>query len=368
MPFQRPPLSQLRRDAAADVASNIQGGDGLLRFSNLLVTSTILSGMANLHYGYLDWIAKQSVPFTASDEYLAGWAALKNVTQIDAQAATGTATFTGTNGVLLPAGTLLVRADQRTFITAADQTVAGSTVTVTAIDQTPGAAGNMAPGVVLTINPPINGIISQGASATNFTDGADLEQTEPFRDRMLEAYQNPPQGGALQDYVTWALAVPGVTRVWPIANGMGLGTVTVYFMMDVTEAAFGGFPQGTNGVATLETRDIAATGDQLAVANYIYPLRPATALVYSVAPAAAPQNFTISNLIPNTTAIKASISAAISDTFARLGVANGGTIYLADIEASINAISGIQDFIIVGGADVVTTVGNLPTLGTITYS
>ena len=43
----------------------------------------------------------------------------------------------------------------------------------------------------------------------------------------------------------------------------------------------GGFPQGTNGVAALETRDTAATGDQLAVANYLYPLRPVTPIVYA---------------------------------------------------------------------------------------
>ena len=62
-------------------------------------------------------------------------------------------------------------------------------------------------------------------------------------------------------------------------------------MMDVSEAAHGGFPQGTNGVAGAETRDTAATGDQLAVANYIYPLRPATALVYACAPASQAVNY-----------------------------------------------------------------------------
>ena len=73
MPFQRPTLTQLRQQAAADFTSNLAGADGLLRFSNLLVTSTVLAGMANQHFGYLDWIAMQAVPFTSTDEYLLAW-------------------------------------------------------------------------------------------------------------------------------------------------------------------------------------------------------------------------------------------------------------------------------------------------------
>ena len=105
---------------------------------------------------------------------------------------------------------------------------------------------------------------------------------------MLESYGAPPHGGNSSDYVTWALEVPGVTRAWVPPVPLIPGAVTVFFMMDVSEAAHGGFPQGTNGVASLETRDIAATGDQLAVANSIYPLRPVTPIVYAVAPTAAP--------------------------------------------------------------------------------
>ena len=55
--------------------------------------------MANLLYGYLDWIARQSNPLTATGEALAGWAALKNVYAEAAQPAIGTATFTGSNGL-----------------------------------------------------------------------------------------------------------------------------------------------------------------------------------------------------------------------------------------------------------------------------
>ncbi|MFC7611718.1 baseplate J/gp47 family protein [Teichococcus aestuarii] len=101
---------------------------------------------------------------------------------------------------------------------------------------------------------------------------------------MLDRFRAPPQGGAVADYETWARAVPGVTRAWIAPNGMGAGTVVVYAMLDDAQAGAGGFPQGADGVAAAETRATPATGDQLTIADALYPLRPATALVYVVAP------------------------------------------------------------------------------------
>ena len=369
MPFQRPPLTQLRQSAAADVASSLPGGDGLLRFSNLQVICDVLAGMANLQYGYLDWILMQSVPWTATDEFLYGWAAFFGLTPIAATAAGGNGgIFTGTDGIVIPAGTLIVRSDGETFATTADGTISGGTVIIPVLDNKVGAQGNTAAGSVLTLSSAIPGVNSNVIASVAFTGGADVETQSSLQSRLFERIQNPPQGGAVSDYIEWASAVAGVTRVWVVRNGQGIGTVLIYFMMDVVEAAYGGFPQGTNGVATLETRDVAATGDQLAVANYIYPLQPVTALVYAAAPTANPHNFTIASLNPNTIAIKNAISAAITDLFLREAAADGSTIPLANVNAAINAIPGIIDFIITSPTtDIVDAVGYLATLGTITY-
>src|SRR5579883_3034141 len=110
MPFQRPTLTDLRNQAAQDISANLPGADALLRFSNLSVLGKVLAGLAYLHYGYLDWIALEAVPFTATDEFLEGWAGLVGITRKPATAAIGAATFNGTAGTLLPAGTLLQRA------------------------------------------------------------------------------------------------------------------------------------------------------------------------------------------------------------------------------------------------------------------
>lgn len=378
MPWSRPTLTNLRNQTYADVTTNLSGADGFLRRSNLNVVSNILAGLANLHYGYEDWIAMQAVPFTSTDEYLQGWAALKGLTPKGATAFVGTATSTGgVNGTPVPAGNILQRSDGTPFKTNATENVSGGSVTVTFTASTPGAAGNTGIGATLTLAVGIGGVNSNFTIASVVTPGADMETPDAYRTRMLQVYANPPQGGAIADYIEWALEVPGVTRAWCLPNGFGPGTVIVYTMFDVTESAFNGFPQGTNGVATLETRDTPATGDQLAVANFIFLLRPVTALVYSCAPIASPQNFTITNLNPNTTAMQDAVEAAITGVFVAEGTvggvllsngSTGGTIPFASVVAAIDAIPGIIDFIITSpNTDIVVSTGYLPTLGTVTW-
>ena len=62
-------------------------------------------------------------------------------------------------------------------------------------------------------------------------------------------------GGAQADYVTWALAVPGVTRAWA-ASEQGAGTITVRFLMDDLRADDDGWPTPADvqTVATTSTR------------------------------------------------------------------------------------------------------------------
>jgi uncharacterized phage protein gp47/JayE len=379
MPFPRPTLSALRARIAAFINSAIPAGAALLRYSNMGIIGDVVAGSESELYGYLDWIALQSVPFTATGEYLEAWAALKGVTRKQATAAIGSALFSGTNGSVLPAGTVLQRADGVTYTVNANQTVSGSTVTVAITATVPGASGDAPNATPLTLASGVSGITSTGAASGPLTGGADVETDAALRSRMLVIYAAPPQGGDADDYVEWALGVPGVTRAWTKALTSGAGTVGVFFMMDVSEAAFNGFPQGTNGVAAAETRDTAATGDQLAVANAIYLLQPVTALVYAIAPVANPIALTINGIAGASTAVKNAISAAITAALL-VGASPGGTTNLSAIEAAIAGVAGTAGFVItlvtcphgtvVPGAtgNVTASAGYLNTLGTITYT
>jgi uncharacterized phage protein gp47/JayE len=137
-------------------------------------------------------------------------------------------------------------------------------------------------------------------------------------------------------------------------------------MFDVSEADHGGFPQGDDGVATDETRGTAATGDQLAIADYLYPLQPVTALVSVIAPTAAAIDFTISG-IPS--GQRDAATAAIADVFLREGNAKGGTVPIVYVWTAIASVSGISNFVItIPSGDITNTAGTLPTVGTITWT
>lgn len=377
MAFDRPTLTQLKSTVAADIQSSLQGSDALLRFSSLKISGVAMAHLAHDQYGYLDYIAAQSVPWTATEENAYAWGALKGVTPGAAVAATnGAVTFSGENDKVIPAGTQMVWGGV-TYTVDADATVVGGQVVVNAAASTAGADGNAPVGAVMTLGVAIEGINSNGAVTTAFTDGADAEDPDTFKTRMLAAYAQPPQGGAQSDYVGWAKQAPGVTRAWCKPMGMGPGTVVVYVMMDQVEAAHNGFPQGSNGCASGEARAATASGDQLAVADYIYPLRPVQSLVYVCSPIPAPVNFTIAGISGASDSVKAAVAAALAGVCTQNqvlpGVSQTGgqatyTVNLAPFEAALAAVSGAVNALISAPAGNITlTIGQLPVVGTITY-
>jgi uncharacterized phage protein gp47/JayE len=302
------------------------------------------------------------------------------VLRIPAGAASLLATFTGPNGTPILAGGTATRQDGESYSITTGGTISSGAVSVTITDNAAGSQGNCTVGTPLTLGSAPLGANAAGVAGTSVVVGVDAETDDALRTRMLQIYAAPPQGGARSDYIEWAMAVPGVTRAWVTPLGNGDGTVIVYTMLDVTEAAFGGFPQGTNGVATLETRASAATGDQLAVANSIFPLRPVTALVYSDAPVAYPVAFRITDVLPATTAMQTAITAALAAAFQRSaspggttwpitvpGTANG-TMYMSVFTAALDAVPGLQRYTLVTPNSAITApTGQLPTLGAITW-
>lgn len=377
MPFARSTLSDLLSQAQADLAAALPGTDPQLRYANLKVLAKILAEGVNGAFAYLDYIARQAVPFTARDEALEGWAALKGVTRKPAVAAAGFGIWQGTPTRVIPAGTPVSRGDGEAYVTTADAAVGGGgTVTAPLVAVKAGASGSLVAGSLLVLGAAVAGIAASGAVAAGGTPGVDVEDFEAFRTRTLTIYAQPPQGGAKPDYEEWALQVAGVTRAWCVPLGKGAGTVSVYFMMDVAEAAFSGFPQGVNGVAAAEPRAVAAQGDQLLVANHIIPLRPVTALVYALAPIADPVAMTIDLLTPSA-ALKAAILDAIRAVL--LAYASpGGMVTLSKVESAIAALAGADGFVITSVSidygtispvtgNVTASPGYLPVLGVVTW-
>ncbi|MDN0120922.1 baseplate J/gp47 family protein [Yersinia frederiksenii] len=377
MPFNRPTLSELRQRNQSYIQSELKTGGNLLRFSNIGVISDADAGMAHLHYGYLDYIARQATPYNASDEYLAAWAALKDVFRKAANPARcADVRFSGIVGQVIPAGRRLNRADgyqyllDNTVIIGTDGSAIGEVAAIlpSPLDDATGGGnrGNSAPGTLLTLDIAIDGVQATATALSKITGGADIESEDAFRSRMLLAYQNIPQGGNDTDYQSWALSVPGVTRCWVKRRLMGAGTVGIYIMCDDNDYA--GFPQGSDGISSLEEWGaVKASGDQRRVADAIYPQQPIIALVYVCAPVAQPIDFVISGISHADSATTAAINTAIDEVFFTEGEP-GGKILWSSLLLAIGEVAGTGGFIMQSpAANIELQTGKLPIRGTVSY-
>ena len=382
MPFKRKTLSELRDENRQFMQAELENVGALLRFGNLKVLADMDAGMAHLHYAYLDYIARQCTPFTSTDEWLAGWMALKQIYRKAATAAhSSAAAITGTPGRVLAKGSVINRADGYQYITDASITIGttgSAAVAVTASlpdaseDVTGGGSrGNADAGTILTLDANIPGIDSEVRLIEPATGGADIESEEDFRQRGLLAFQNPPQGGSDPDYRNWALAVPGVTRAWIRRRGMGPGTVVIYIMCDGNDKTNHGFPVGTDGVSQLEEWGaVKATGDQGRVADYMYPLAPVTSLNYVCSPIEYVQDFEISGISDADSATTAAIADAIDGVlFESANPLGTGKIYISDLNRAIGDVAGTSGFILVSpSVNIEPGIGELAVRGEVNYT
>lgn len=354
MPFDRPTLSGLRDQARQAFDARLPGADSRLRHSNIRVIADVFAGLTHLEYGYLDWLARQVIPDTAETEYLERWAGLFGLIRTPAGRATGTIRLTGTDGVSVPTDARLQTADGQVEVrVTTGGTIAGGAVTVPVEALAAGAAGNLAAGSVVSLVSAIAGVDARGTvTASGLAGGADAETDDSLRARLLARIRRPPHGGAAHDYVAWARAVPGVTRVWVAPEEAGRGTVTVRVMMDAVRA---------------EAQGIPTSGDLAAVAAAIAPVRPVTAEVHVVAPIAKPLDVTIAGLDPDTPEVRAAVAAEIADLLRR-EAAPGATIALSWIWEAVSVAAGERRHRIVAPvADVRHGSGEIAVMGAISH-
>lgn len=352
MPYSRPTLTQLKDRAISYFDSRLPGTDARLRRSFLYVLAMALAGLVHGLYGFLEYMFRQVFPDTAEAEYLDRWASIWGVIRKAAAKATGITQATGTNGSNIASGTELTRSDGRRFKTTALGTISGGIANLSVEAVEPGLDGITANGSLLTFVSTPSGVNSvTTVQSPGLSGGTDIETDESLLQRLLDRIQTPPQGGSAEDYVTWALEVPGVTRAWCYPLELGAGTVTVRFMMDDTYS---------NG--------IPLAGDVTAVDDYIDPRRPVTADVTVVAPTAVALNFTIDLGTNDTTDIRAAVEAELKDMIRRDAVP-GGTILISHIREAISIATGETDHVLtVPAGNVTHTTGQIAVFGAITWA
>ena len=351
MPFERPTLPELVARISADLKSRLEFVSPALRRSVRYVYSRVFAGAVHMLHGHLEFLGRQLFPDQSEDTFLIRQALLYGLSKSPATFASGIVEFAGDPGAIIPDGAIIRRADGTEYAAVGDTEIGvGSFGEVSVAAVLAGAAGNAETTTALSLESPIAGIEATGVvTGGGLTGGADEESTEALRVRLLQYLRNPPEGGAEEDYRTWALGVAGVTRVWVYPRAEGAGTVVVRFMRD--NDAGGGFPSDPE-VEVLR--------------DHIDALRPVTAAVSVLVPIPKTWNFTL-EITPDTAAVRAAVQAEIVDLFLREGNP-GETIKLWKVEDAINDATGLTDYTLTTpSADLTHAGGELPAVGTFTW-
>lgn len=155
------------------------------------------------------------------------------ITRRPSMKAEGMLVFGGSDGTVVPQGTIVTTDDPDViwFATATSATIEGGVATVLAIAAEGGRRGNVATGRIKLVTGDLSGIVSV-SNLEAFKGGADTESDESLLLRYFDRVRTPATSGNVWHYRQWALEVPGVgdVKVFPIWNGNG--TVKLAILSD----------------------------------------------------------------------------------------------------------------------------------------
>jgi len=377
--FPIPTFLQSVQKARAAFRTYLPGTDAWLWPNNVNPTAKVVGAMSQELYGFLDYTQRQKFAITADGDNLDRHGAEINLGRNPATPSNGSIVLTIADAVNVAFGAVFQRSDgvQFTATQAVSLNIAG-TLNVPVQASVPAGASNTIAGTTMQI---ISGVtdVHGDANATaavgtgGLGGGADVEQdgdyfTPPpgtYRYRILFKKRNPPQAGAPADYVTWAMQIPGVTRVFVERQWAGPGTVRIFPLMDNTR------PNG-----------IPEAGDITNIANYLATVAPAGAVVTVYAPLALAVNVTVQGLSPSNSTTQSAVQAELLSAFERQAVVAGNdpgnpampflatpsTFALEWLERAVADATGVSRGKVVSPtADVSQAVGQIPVLGTLTF-
>lgn len=157
-----------------------------------------------------------------SGEYIDKRCAEHGITRKPGTKAHAVLTLTGTDGTMIPAGTVFLTLDGMEYETTVAVTIASGTAAVTANADEVGEAYNVPPNSITNQYKSISGL-SAVTNAAAATGGTDPESDESLVTRYYNYLQKPATSGNVHHYEQWALEVNGVgaVKVTPLANGPG---------------------------------------------------------------------------------------------------------------------------------------------------
>lgn len=365
MSFERPSLSELTRRAEAELA--IAGADEALRRNLFTPLARAVAGAVHGLHGHQAWIARQLFAATCDEETLLNVHApfwLPGSGRKPASPATGTVRLTGSPGQALASSDVLSRADGLLYAPVSGGVIdASGQLLARVVCLNAGLAGNTEPGGRLRLVNPVSGIDGEAeVQSPGLSGGADIEDIEALRDRVVSVQQTGGQVGRTTDWENWAKEVPGITRAWAAPRLLGAGSITVFVMRDNDPTPY---PDTTECAAVQAHLD--ATGTPFGEVVAIAPLRK-------------PVNITV-RIRPDNASTRKAVTDSLTAMFARVGapVLRDGwgrttvpvqpvTILRSHITEALSGAIGEEDHQLTApSADVICAIGELAELGTITW-
>lgn len=344
MPYTPPDFAAIRERMLRD-ARNLDPSAPADGDSDLFVRSSCTASAVEGLYDYQAWLARQLLPDTADTEYLEAHAGLRGIVRKVAVAASGTATFTGAPGVVLPSGASLKSADGTLYLTTEEAAVGEEgALTAACAAATAGIMPDLIDGTVTLMQPP-TGIEAVGTAT--ITGGADAESDASLLSRLLDYMQSPPSGGTAADYRRWAKSVAGVGEAYVYPLRQGAGTVDVVITGD--------------GVIASEEVVQAAQA-------YIDEQRPCTAQATVIAAVALTVNVTL-KIVPATGYTLQTLTAPVRDAVQAVfaDYHPGSRVYLSALITAASTVPGVVDVSVAAPAATVTpTAIQWPVCGTVT--
>lgn len=381
------PLAELGQRARKYFTQAIDGAIASVWPNTFTITGKVLALLDFEHEQRRAWLFRQIFASTADEVWLRRHGYELGLSPGAGLPALGTVALPATPGLIVPAGLSLIRDDGVTYTTLAGAHASGDSVTLYVEADAVGASGNLAVGQTLALS--LDSVAPDGLGTvaavvaqedgSGLSGGLDAERVESFRARVLDRKRNPPQGGAAADYQAWvAAALPGIVGA-VFVDSFQNDSRSIWIMFTVRNGLDGASDPGavlaaylTDPVATVIPTLIQVGMAQDYVDDDVR--RPVTARVFISPPSPITVPVLIAGLTPDTPEIRAAIAAELAAVFldrAAPGQPTRGDFTLSRswIDEAISRATGEDRHRLLSPADdAVFGAGEMPVLGTITYT
>jgi len=336
----------------------LPGTDTALKNNFVTVVVKVLAGLSHEFELRMGFLSRQLFASTATLAFLRLHGADVGIFQKPASSASGMVEGTGAPSTIYPAGIRFVSGADTYVSTSPAQSSTNGFLTFSVTAEQKGASTNRDAGGQLTLaDPGLYPTLDNAftVSADGLGGGADIEDTEDFRARVLFRKANPPGSGKLSDYERIVRDVPGVKKAWAFRRPLSPGYLVVYFL-------FEGRPNRIPTAGDVLVAQAALDAKRL--------IRIDRSVV--VAPTPEPLNPIIGDLSTDSAAVRAAIHAAIDAVLYEraVPVPTGETFWLSRswISEAVSQVTGENSHVLLWPLDDLPyTAGRYPVVGEVSF-